>query len=95
MSQMLIEVVLVSILSKPQGPGHAPGGKGGNEMTKESVVKYLQDELADLRKESEKMQEEYNAADHMTRIGMATKLDKIQDKYYHFWMVCNDLGLTD
>lgn len=62
-------------------------------MEKEKIVEYLQDELSELQKEYEIAVSNYRTAKHMDRIGMAQYLDKITDKYYHFYMVCNDLGI--
>lgn len=55
--------------------------------------KYLLDELAELRKAMDEINNKWNMADHMARIGMATSKDKAEAMYYHFWMVCNDLGI--
>jgi len=64
-------------------------------MCKEQIMEYLKNELADLRKELNELQDNFNNADHLERIGMCIPLDKMQDKYYHFWMVCNDLGVIE
>jgi hypothetical protein len=64
-------------------------------MCKEQIMEYLKNELADLRKELNELQDSFNNADHLERIGMCIPLDKMQDKYYHFWMVCNDLGVIE
>lgn len=63
-------------------------------MTKATMTNYMQSELAELKEKYEAIQTDYNKADHMGRIGMCTRLDKAQDVYYHFWMVCNDLGIV-
>jgi len=55
--------------------------------------KYLLDELADLKKNLDEINDKWNTSDHMTRIGMAISKDKAEDKYYYFWMICNDLGI--
>lgn len=55
--------------------------------------KYLLDELKTLKADMEKINQEYAKAEHMDRIGMAAIKDKAEDKYYYFWMICNDLGI--
>ena len=55
--------------------------------------KYLLDELATLKKNLDELTERFNKADHMDRISMAASKDKATDIYYHFWMICNDLGI--
>jgi len=62
-------------------------------MNKNEIFQYMQNELTTLKAEYDTLQAKYNAADHMDRIGICIPLDKVQDKYYHFWMVCNDLGV--
>ena len=62
-------------------------------MNRKEIIEYLLSELASLKSELNTMQADYNAADHMGRVGKCISLDKAQDKYYHFWMVCNDLGI--
>ena len=58
------------------------------------MTEYLTNELKELETELKTFESAYAKANHMDRIGMAHRLDKAQDKYYHFWMVCNDLGIT-
>ena len=65
------------------------------KMKHSDMVKHLQEELDTLKKELDELQAKYNESDHMDRIGMAHRLDKLEDKYYHFWMICNDLGIID
>lgn len=56
--------------------------------------KYLLGELAELKKKIDDINNAWAAADHMKRISMATSKDKAEDMYYHFWMICNDLGIV-
>ena len=37
----------------------------------------------------------YDQAERMDKIGMCHIQDKAEDLYYHFWMICNDLGIID
>lgn len=55
--------------------------------------KYLLDELQTLKEAMEKINQEYAKSGHMDRIGMATSKDNAESMYYHFWMICNDLGI--
>ena len=64
-------------------------------MNKREITEYLRNELAELKKECDRINENYAKADHMDRMGMATSKDKVEDKYYHFWMICNDLGIVE
>lgn len=63
-------------------------------MKAAAMSEYLMNELKELEAELKALESAYAKAEHMERIGMAHRLDKAQDKYYHFWTVCNDLGLT-
>ena len=63
-------------------------------MNCKQIVNHLQEELDALKTELDELQTKYNKAAHMDRIGMATSLDKLEDKYYHFWMICNDIGIA-
>jgi len=63
-------------------------------MNAKQIVNYLQEEIDDLKKELDTLNAKYDAAGHMDRIGMAIHKDKLEDKYYHFWMICNDLGIV-
>lgn len=63
-------------------------------MTKKAMVEYLKNELKALYMAMKELQDKYNAEpDHMNRIGMCIKLEKAQDAYYNFRMICNDLGI--
>lgn len=64
-------------------------------MTKDSMIKYLQAELLELKTKKEAIETKYRNAKHMERISLAQSLSKAEDLYYHFWMICNDLGITD
>lgn len=64
-------------------------------LEKQEIIDYLKSELEDLKSEYDAMEIEYDNAKHMDRIGMAMRREKITDKYYHFWMVCNDLGIVN
>jgi len=63
-------------------------------MNCKQIVNHLQEELDTLKTELDELQAKYNESDHMDRIGMAHRLDKLEDKYYHFWMICNDIGIV-
>lgn len=65
------------------------------KMKNSDMVKHLLYELESLKAEVDRNNEEYEQADHMSRIGMAIRKDKGETLYYHFWMICNDLGIID
>lgn len=65
-------------------------------MERAEMVEYLRGELADLKKAMDEQETALkNETDKFERVGIAAKLGKAKDMYYHFWMVCNDLGIAD
>jgi len=65
----------------------------GVGMTQE-VVDYMKSELNALKINLDKIRENYNNASHMERVEIAVPLNRAESIYYHFWMVCNDLGIA-
>jgi hypothetical protein len=63
-------------------------------LNTKQIVDYLQQELDDLKKELDDFQVKYDNAGHDDKIGWALRKDKLEYQYYHFWMVCNDLGIA-
>lgn len=56
---------------------------------------YLQTELAELWKGVCVKQAEYNAAEPgLDKAVISQELNLKKEMYYHFWMVCNDLGIS-
>ena len=64
-------------------------------MNKNEMIKHLIYELVSLKAEVDRNNQEWDNASHMDRISMATRKDKGESLYYHFWMICNDLGIID
>ncbi len=62
-------------------------------MTKKEMVSYLRAEYFEQKQKMDDMRKEYNKMEHMDRIGFCLKLSKQEDIYYHFFVVCNDLGV--
>ena len=68
--------------------------EGSRTMNKNEMIKHMLYELASLKAEVDRNTEEYNKADHMDRIGMSMRKEKGETLYYHFWMICNDIGIV-
>jgi len=62
-------------------------------MKKSEMVDYLRRELEKAHSDYLKAKTEYEQADHMDRIEMAHSYDKIEDRYFYLYMLCNDLGI--
>ena len=62
-------------------------------MKKSEMVDYLRKELEKAHSDYMTANTKYEQADHMDRIEMSHSYDKIEDRYYYLYMLCNDLGI--
>lgn len=57
------------------------------------MVRYLQKELRDMHKEYEIIQKKWDTANIKERIIMASIKEKIEENYFHFYMICHNMGI--
>lgn len=63
-------------------------------MKKSEMTAYLLDELTDLKKDMDEQETAMKKeTDKFERVKIAAQINIKSKLYYHFWMVCNDLGI--
>jgi len=64
-------------------------------MTKNDMISYMRKELKELKNKMDSVNNEYNKTDNMGKIGLSIRKEIAEELYYHFWTVCNNMGIID